>query len=72
MLNRRIDSDFLEILEELKETKNITFCGEAGEYHTFAIDGPLFSQRIEILGANKVMRKGYWFLEILSCDLRSK
>ena len=63
-LGRKIDPDFLSYLSELRETKDVTPCGEAGEYHTFVIDGPLFNQRIEILETNAVLREGYWFLEI--------
>ena len=61
-----------EILEELKETKEITPCGEAGEYHTLVIDGPMFNQRVEILETNKVLREGRWFLEILKSELKPK
>jgi len=68
-LGHKIDLDFLS---HLKQTNGIQLCGEAGEYHTFVIDGPLFSQRIEILKTNKVFREGYWFLEILQYDLRTK
>ena len=71
-LGRRVDLDFLKLLDELRKTKDITPCGEAGEYHTFVTDGPLFKQRIEILETNKVLREGYWFLEILRCSLRTK
>jgi len=71
-LGRKVDLDFIKHLDRLKETRDITLCGEAGEYHTFVTDGPLFSQRIEILEANKVLREGHWFLEILKCDLRPK
>jgi len=71
-LGRKVDMDFIKYLEELNETKDITLCGEAGEYHTFVTDGPLFDQRIEILETNKVLREGYWFLEILRCELRVK
>jgi len=71
-LGRRIDLDFIKHLDELKETKGITPCGEAGEYHTFVFDGPLFNQRIEILETNKALREGHWFLEILSWDLKPK
>jgi uncharacterized protein (TIGR00290 family) len=71
-LGWRIDLDFLKLLDELRKTKEITPCGEAGEYHTFVTDGPLFSQRIEILETNKVFRDGYWFLDILKYALRSK
>ena len=72
ILGRTVDLDFIKHLEELKETKEITLCGEAGEYHTLVIDGPLFSQRLEILETNKVLREGRWFLDILNSDLRSK
>ena len=72
ILGRKVDLDFIKHLEELKETKEITPCGEAGEYHTLVIDGPLFSQRLEILETNKVLREGRWFLDILNSDLRSK
>lgn len=71
-LGRRIDLDFLKQLDELGKTKDITQCGEAGEYHTFVTDGPLFKQRVEILEANKILREGHWFLEILKCELRAK
>ena len=71
-LGRRVDMSFLKLLDEEKETKDITLCGEAGEYHTLVIDGPLFKQRIEILEANKVLRDGHWFLEISKSGLRAK
>ncbi len=72
ILGRKVDLDFIKHLEELRETKEITPCGEAGEYHTLVVDGPLFNQRLEILETNKVLREGHWFLEILKSDLRSK
>ena len=71
-LGRRIDLDFLSHLSELKRTNDIQLCGEAGEYHTFVTDGPLFKQRIEILETSKVLREGRWFLEILKCEPRAK
>ena len=71
-LGRRIDLDFLEQLDKLRETKDITPCGEAGEYHTLVIDGPLFKKRIEVLETRKVLRDEHWFLEILKTELRTK
>ncbi len=71
-LGRRVDLDFIKHLDALRETKDITPCGEAGEYHTLVVDGPLFKKRIEILETKKVLREGHWFLEILGWDLRSK
>ena len=70
ILGRKVDQDFIKYLEELGKTKNITPCGEAGEYHTFVIDGPLFQKRIEILEAKKVLIERSWYLDIL--DLRVK
>ncbi len=71
-LGRKIDLDFLSYLSELRQRHGIQLCGEAGEYHTFVTDGPLFNQRIEILETNKVLREGYWFLEISKHSLRTK
>ena len=71
-LGHKVDLDFIKHLDELREMKDITLCGEAGEYHTFVTDGPLFSRRIEILETKKVLRDKHWFLEILQYDLRTK
>ena len=71
-LGQKIDLDFIRKLDKLRETKDIMPCGEAGEYHTLVIDGPLFNQRIEILETNKVLREGHWFLEISKYALKPK
>jgi len=71
-LGRKIDLDFLSYLFELRQRCGIQLCGEAGEYHTFVTDGPLFNQRIEILETSKVLRDGHWFLEISKHCLRAK
>ncbi|MFC2005203.1 diphthine--ammonia ligase [Chloroflexota bacterium] len=71
-LGHKVDLDFINHLEKLSETKDITPCGEAGEYHTLVVDGPLFNQRMEILKADRVLREGRWFLEILDTELRNK
>ena len=71
-LGREIDQDFIRHLGELRETKDITPCGEAGEYHTFVIDGPLFKKRVEILETKNVWRDEHWFLEISDIELRTK
>ena len=68
-LGRRVDQDFLS---QLKRKFKVPLCGEAGEYHTFVVNGPLFNQRIEILETDKVLREDYWFLDILRYALRAK
>jgi uncharacterized protein (TIGR00290 family) len=69
-LGRKVDLAFIKDLAALG--KNITPCGEAGEYHTLVIDGPMFKQRLEILEAAKVLRDGRWFFEIQKSKLRQK
>ncbi len=71
-LGQRINLDFIRHLDELGETKDITPCGEAGEYHTLVIDGPLFKKRMEISKTRKVFRDTRWFLDILDTELRTK
>lgn len=72
VLGQKIDRDFIKQLEELGKTKSITPCGEAGEYHTLVIDGPIFQKRLEILKTRKTLREGIRFLEILSTDSKAK
>jgi uncharacterized protein (TIGR00290 family) len=71
-VGRKIDRDFIDQLSELKKTKDITLCGEAGEYHTLVVDGPLFQKRLEITTSRRAFRDNHWFLEILSTELRAK
>lgn len=71
-LGRKVDPGFIEDLEKLKETADITLCGEKGEYHSLVIDGPLFKKRLVIVEAEKVLREGRWFLDITGCELRDK
>ncbi len=71
VLGQTIDRNFIKQLEELGKTKDITPCGEAGEYHTLVIDGPLFKKRLEITQSRKVEREGIRFLDILSLELQS-
>lgn len=37
----------LEFIHELK-SRGISICGERGEYHTMAVNGPLFSERVDV------------------------
>jgi uncharacterized protein (TIGR00290 family) len=69
-LGRTVDRKFLAYLAELD--KGITPCGEAGEFHTLVIDGPLFQKRLEIIETEKVTRGDYHFLEILKTKLIAK
>jgi diphthine-ammonia ligase len=61
-LGRTLDVDFVEDLKIYDE--NVTPCGEAGEFHTLVIDGPLFKKRLEIRKAERVKRDKNWFMDI--------
>lgn len=71
-IGRKIDEGFIRDLNELRQTKDITPCGEAGEYHTFVIDGPIFRQRIEVQKTGRILKEGYLFLEISGYELKLK
>jgi len=71
-LGRRIDHSFLAELKRLSQGRETDLCGEQGEYHTLAVDGPLFQLRLEVVFGVKVQRNGYWFLDIPRCRLKPK
>ena len=72
VLGRKIDRYFLTYLKDQDTKEAITPCGEAGEYHTLVIDGPIFKKRLEITNSEKVQRDGYIYLEIYGTELKTK
>jgi uncharacterized protein (TIGR00290 family) len=40
-------------------------CGERGEFHTFAYDGPMFQSPVEIRNGEVVLRDGFAFADLL-------
>lgn len=71
-LGRMVNKGFIADLKKLEKSKNITLCGEAGEYHTLVIDGPLFKKKMVVRETSKNLREGYWFLDINKYFLREK
>ena len=69
LLGRVVDKDFLALMQR---TAGVTPCGEAGEYHTLVVDGPIFKKRLEIVQSEIVTRGEHHFLEILETRLKSK
>ena len=69
ILGRTVDKKFLDFLAGIK---GVTPCGEAGEYHTLVVDGPLFKKRLEIIKSEKITRGEHHFLEILETELKAK
>ena len=52
-----------QLLEELPEA--VDPCGENGEFHTFAWDGPMFSKPIAVVGGEVVKRDGFVYADLL-------
>lgn len=69
-LGRTVNQEFLKEVADLNI--DITPCGEAGEFHTLVVDGPLFKKRLEILDASNVMRGEHWFMDIKEMALVDK
>jgi uncharacterized protein (TIGR00290 family) len=61
-LGRKIDFDFIRDLPTANPS--VDLCGEMGEFHTFVVDGPLFKKRVRVCQGEKVLREGYWFLDL--------
>jgi uncharacterized protein (TIGR00290 family) len=69
-LGRTVDKKFLADIAALN--KGITPCGEAGEFHTLVVDGPIFKKRLEIATSEIVSRGEHHFLEILKTEVKDK
>ena len=73
MVGRLLDEEFLSELPP-----NVDPCGENGEYHSFAFDGPIFNEPVPVKAGEKVYRpleiktdtdsvtRGFWYCELFS------
>ena len=52
-----------KLLEELPQS--VDPCGENGEFHTFAWDGPMFKQSIPVTAGKVVHRDGFVYADLL-------
>jgi len=59
-LGKTLDKNLITELEEL----NIDACGEEGEFHTVVINGPIFKYPLNIELKDKLLRDGYWYIDI--------
>jgi uncharacterized protein (TIGR00290 family) len=57
---RDFDAAFLDGLPE-----GVDPCGERGEFHSFAHDGPMFARPIPVRGGEVVTRDGFVFADLL-------
>ncbi len=60
LLGRQLDWDLVAEFE----AAGIDASGEKGEYHTVVVGGPPFSRAVAIEPKGRVLRDGYWFLDL--------
>jgi len=60
-VGRKLDEKFIRGLGEIT---SVDLCGEAGEYHTFVYNGPIFKKSIEFIIGKKVLEGKNWFLKL--------
>jgi uncharacterized protein (TIGR00290 family) len=61
LAGRSFDLEFLSLLAE-----GVDPCGENGEFHTFASDGPGFAHPLDVRVGKTVEREGFVFTDVLS------
>ncbi|MCJ7489798.1 MAG: diphthine--ammonia ligase [Thermoplasmata archaeon] len=59
-LGRTLDRNMIAVFK----SSGIDPSGEAGEYHTCVVDGPLFSRSVRFENGDSTLRDGYWFLDL--------
>ena len=60
---REFDTQLLADLAE--RHPDVDPCGERGEFHSFAYDGPMFSRAVELRAGDVVQRDGFVFADLL-------
>jgi uncharacterized protein (TIGR00290 family) len=61
LLGREIDA---KMAEDLCRRDDVDACGENGEYHTLALDGPLFAYALTIVEGEILSGETHWMMEI--------
>ncbi len=69
-LGRKIDTKFVSDLHSYNNA--IDPCGEYGEFHTFVIDGPIFRKKLQIVNREKILKDGYWLMDISKYSIEDK
>ena len=72
VLGRKVDREFLSQVQGLAKTENVSPAGEAGEFHTLVIDGPIFKYRLALLDTEPITHDGYHFLQVHKSGLTEK
>jgi diphthamide synthase (EF-2-diphthine--ammonia ligase) len=60
LAGKEYNTSFLELIPD-----NVDPCGENGEFHSFAFDGPMFKSAVNIVVGETVSRDGLLFTDFL-------
>jgi uncharacterized protein (TIGR00290 family) len=60
LAGKEYNTSFLELIPD-----NVDPCGENGEFHSFAFDGPMFKSAVNIVVGETVSRDGLLFTDLL-------
>ena len=66
---RKIDREFIN---DIKKIAEVDLCGEAGEYHTFVLSGPIFKKRLKLLRSEKIKKDKNWLLGAMNYEVTEK
>ena len=59
-LGRTLDHNMIGLFK----SSDIDPSGEAGEYHTCVVNGPIFSEPVSLSPGEVTLKDGYWFLDL--------
>ena len=71
-VGKELDMNLIQEMGLLEEEQKINSSGELGAYHTFVLDCPLYTKRINILDSEILWENSKGYFVIKNADLRSK
>ena len=71
-LGREISANTIQRLVEMNRETGLDICGEQGEYHTLALDGPQFKKMIRIQSYSKREQDSVWYIALESVGLEER
>lgn len=71
-LGKELSANTIQQLLEINQRTGLDICGEQGEYHTLATDGPQFKKRIRIESYSKRVHDSVMYIAIESVRLEER
>jgi diphthine-ammonia ligase len=63
-LGRKVDRDFVAEFSDLAKSHGINPAGEGGEYESFVLNGPVFKEKLRVVGFKDYGEKFSWVREL--------